>query len=128
MAGLLFMSFSSLDASEYGLDYNSITKTIDPKYYGSGIYFLGFGHSFLRYPSVQTNLEFSNEAGSNRPALDSRTSDGLQVTFQKVTVTYRLRPESLIDLYLRYGSDYQTPCSMQLVDNLNALVTNFTAR
>ena len=106
VAVLLFMSFSSLDASEYGLDYNSITKTIDPKFYGSGIYFLGFGHSFIRYPSVQTNLEFSSDSGANRPALDSRTSDGLQVTFKKVTVTYRLRPENLYQLYMKYGTDY----------------------
>jgi len=47
-----FMSFSSLDASEYGLDYSSLTKTIDSKYYGSGYHVLGLGHSFIRYPST----------------------------------------------------------------------------
>lgn len=50
---LVFLSYSTLDASEYGLDYNSIAKTIDPKYYGSGFHYLGFGHSFIRYPSTQ---------------------------------------------------------------------------
>jgi hypothetical protein len=49
---LVFFSYASLDAAEYGLDYSSITKTIDNKYYGSGYHFLGFGHSFIRYPST----------------------------------------------------------------------------
>lgn len=49
---LFYMSYSSLDASEYGLDYSSITKTIAKDEFGSGYHFLGFGHSFIRYPST----------------------------------------------------------------------------
>lgn len=49
---LVFFSYSSLDAYEYGLDYSGITKTIDTNVYGSGYHFLGFGHSFIRYPST----------------------------------------------------------------------------
>lgn len=52
-AGLfMFFSYSSLDAYEYGLDYSSITKTVDSKVYGPGYTYLGFGHSFLVYPST----------------------------------------------------------------------------
>ena len=52
IAFFVFFSFSSLDAQEFGLDYSSISKTIDRSVYGSGYHFLGFGHKFIRYPSV----------------------------------------------------------------------------
>ena len=49
---LVFFSFSSLDAQEYGLDYNGISKSIDDKIYTSGYHYLGFAHSFIKYPTV----------------------------------------------------------------------------
>lgn len=52
IGAMVWFSFAALDAYEYGLDYSSITKTIDKKVYGSGYHFLGFGHSFIRYPST----------------------------------------------------------------------------
>jgi hypothetical protein len=79
VGALVFFSYTSLDASEYGLDYNGITKTIDSKYYGSGFHYLGFGHSFLRYPSTSERLDFSKDANANSGPIDSRTSDGLQI-------------------------------------------------
>ena len=48
----LFFSFASLNAYEYGLDYSRITKTIDTQIYGPGYHFLGFGHTFIVYPST----------------------------------------------------------------------------
>lgn len=47
-----FMSYASLDATEFGLDYSSITKSIDSTLYASGYHFLGFGHSFIKFPST----------------------------------------------------------------------------
>lgn len=49
---LVFFSYSTLDAYEYGLDYSKITKSLDSQVYGSGYHFLGFMHSFIRYPST----------------------------------------------------------------------------
>ena len=49
---LVLFSYASLDATEYGLDYSKITKTIDKTVYSSGYHFLGFGHSFVRFPST----------------------------------------------------------------------------
>ena len=46
------LSFASITVTEYGLDYNSITKTLDPEYYTSGYYYLGFGHKFITFPST----------------------------------------------------------------------------
>ena len=47
-----FFSYATLDATEYGLDYSGITKSIDSQVYTSGYHFLGFGHSFIKYPST----------------------------------------------------------------------------
>ena len=77
MGTLVFMSYSSLDATEYGLDYSSITKTIDVNYKGSGFHYLGFGHSFIRYPSIQQTMEFSKDSKADFPQVESRTNDGL---------------------------------------------------
>ena len=57
----LFFSYASLDANEYGLDYSAISKTIDETVYTSGYHFLGFGHSFVVYPSTVQKMEFSRD-------------------------------------------------------------------
>lgn len=65
---LLSLSFSSLDVNEYGLDYSSISKTISTDPYTAGIYFLGIGHSFKKYPRTVSTIEFSNDrARTNGP-------------------------------------------------------------
>jgi hypothetical protein len=52
LAVFLFFSFASLNAYEYGLDYSRITKTVDANIFGPGYHFLGFGHTFIIYPST----------------------------------------------------------------------------
>jgi len=78
----VFFSFASLNAYEYGLDYSSITKTVDSTVYPPGYHFLGFGHKFLIYPSVVQSMEFSKESTADAPAIVSRTKDGLMLTFK----------------------------------------------
>ena len=82
---LVLFSYATLDATEYGLDYSAITKTIDKTVYSSGYYFLGFGHSFVRFPSTVQSMEFSTQRTATRPPIQSRTEDGLEITF-KATV------------------------------------------
>ena len=73
----VFFSYATLDAYEYGLDYSSITKSVDISIYGPGYHFLGFGHKFIVYPSTVQNMEFSRETNADRPPISSRTDDGL---------------------------------------------------
>ena len=77
----IFMSYSSLDAQEYGLDYSTISKTIDKQVYTSGYHFLGFAHSFIIFPTVLQNMEFSKDKGADRHPIASRTEDGVTITF-----------------------------------------------
>lgn len=52
VAVLVFMSLNSVDAYQVGLDYSYITKSLDKKVYTPGYHLLGFGHSFIIYPTT----------------------------------------------------------------------------
>lgn len=121
-----FFSYSSLDVNEYGLDYSSLTKTIDRQYYGSGYHMLGFGHSFIRYPSTVLNMEFSNENNADRPPIQSRTEDGLLIQF-RASFQYKLLPDRLYDLYMKFGEDYRGPCMKYAIETLNDAATKYDA-
>ena len=47
---LIALSFASLDETELGIDYNSISLSLETMYSASGLYFLGLGHYFITYP------------------------------------------------------------------------------
>lgn len=74
---LFAVSFSVLEATEMGLDYSSVSKSIqDDKLYESGRHMLGVGHSFKVFPKDQQSTKFpSTEYGT----LEARTFDGLKV-------------------------------------------------
>ena len=79
---LIIFGFSSLEATEFGLNYSWISKTISPHVKENGLYFIGIGHSFIKFPKTVQTIEFSNEPNSNRVPIESRTSDGLEVTLE----------------------------------------------
>ena len=96
---MISMSFSSLPTVEYGLDYNAITLTVDNKTYGAaGLYFLGLGHSFIKFPRTIQTIEFN---AAHRDLLHTRTLDGLPLTLG-VSFQYRYIPQHLYDLYRAY--------------------------
>ena len=122
---LILFSFSSLDANEYGLNYSRITKTIDKQVFTSGYHFLGFGHSFIKFQSTVQTMEFSGTAG-NRSPIQSRTEDGLQITF-KATVQFQLQQGKLLDLYMKYGEGFRSPCEKHVIETLNDAATRYDA-
>lgn len=124
MVILVFMSFASLDATEIGLDYSSITKSVDPMIYQSGYHFIGFGHKFIKFPSTVQSMEFSTD--SRRPAIQSRTEDGLMITF-KATVQYTLQASNLLSLFMKYGEFYESPCEKHVIETLNDAATRYDA-
>jgi len=79
---LAILGFSSLEATEYGLDYSWISKTVNPVVFSNGLYFLGIGHSFFRFPKNVQTVEFSHDRVASRSSIKSRTSDGLEVTLE----------------------------------------------
>ena len=96
---MIMMSFSSLQSVEYGLDYNAITLTVDNRTYDSaGLYFLGLGHSFIKFPRTIQTIEFN---AAHADLLHTRTLDGLPLTLG-VSFQYRYIPQHLYELYRGY--------------------------
>jgi hypothetical protein len=62
---MIFFSYSSLESTEYGLDYSRITKSLDSSVYSSGYHYLGFMHKFIKYPSTVQSMEFNSDSTSS---------------------------------------------------------------
>lgn len=123
---LLILGFSSLEATEYGLDYSWLSKTINPNVYSNGLYFIGIGHSFIKFPRNVQTIEFSKEKNANRPAIESRTSDGLEVILE-ISFQYTLQPEHLYQLYMKYSEGYNQIIQNVAIDILTEETTGYTA-
>jgi len=104
---LFTVSWSVLEFTEFGLDYNGILRTINPVAYGPGRHFLGIGHSFIIFPSTVQTVQFSRQGiRSNDVPLRSRTKDGLEITLE-ISFQYQLKLDAIYDMYMLYGSGYQ---------------------
>jgi len=125
---IIFLSgaISTLEVNTYGLDYSNIGKTINENVYKSGIHFLGFGHSFIRYPSQMQTLDLGDGAKANRGMIEARSLDGLMVNF-RATFQYQLNEKDLLTLYRKFGEDYKSPCIRYAVDCLNDQASKFQA-
>ena len=99
---------------------------IDPKVHENGMYYLGIGHSFIKFPKNVQTIEFSHERSANRGPIDSRTLDGLEVTLE-ISFQYVLQPEHLFNLYNKYGPFYTKVFQNVAIDILTEEATKYTA-
>lgn len=121
---LILLGFSKLSVNEVGLDYsaNSLTVNTD-KLYSNGIYFIGVGHSFIKYPKRQ--LELNMERGRS---IVSRSNDGLQVTIStKVLYSLQIDVDALASLYLMFKDDYETPVENICRSVIRDIASEYTA-
>lgn len=121
---LISISFASLGQLDAGLNYNSISLQIEDKVYTTaGLYFLGVGHSFIKFPRVVQTIEFIAEENDR---LQTRTSDGLPVQLS-VSFQYRYDLSRLRELYLTFKQDelevYENTAKAVIAN----IATNFTA-
>lgn len=126
LAILIVTSFSQLEVNEVGLDYSGITKTIDKNIFTAGIHFLGVAHSFIKFPITVQTYEFSKQARADNPIVKSRTRDGLEVEIE-VSFQYHYITNSLYDLYMKFGTEYRTPCMKIAIDVITDQSTKFEA-
>lgn len=128
MAALLLVpiSFSILEYSEYGLDYSWITKTVNPQAYSGGFHYLGFCHSFLKFPRTIQTIEFSEDPAADQGMVLSRTLDGLEVILS-ISFQYKLVPERLFEVFSNYGMDYQQILISVAIDSLTDMATKYSA-
>jgi hypothetical protein len=123
---LLIFGFSSLEATELGLDYSWVTKNVDSTIYQNGLHFLGIGHSFVKYPKMVQTIEFSNDRGADLKSLQSRTQDGLEVVIE-VSFQYQIDSSKLFPLFNAYGEQYKEVFQNIAADILTEESTKFTA-
>jgi len=121
---LFAISFQSLGQLDVALNYNAISLQIEDKVYDSaGLYFLGVGHSFIKYPRVVQTIEFIAEENDR---LQTRTSDGLPVSLS-VSFQYRYDFSRLRELYMTYKQEeldvYENTAKAVIANT----ATNFTA-
>lgn len=99
---LIAISFSSLEQLEYGLNYNSISLQIEKDaYQEAGLFMLGVGHYFIKYPRTIQMIEFSADDNGR---LQTRTSDGLPVKLS-ISFQYRYQVDKLRELYYMYKGE-----------------------
>lgn len=87
---------------------------------------MGIGHSFIKFPKNVQTIEFSNEKNSNRKPIESRTSDGLEVTIE-ISFQFALQQDKLYQLYNQFGKDYIMVLQSIAVDVLTDEATKYTA-
>jgi len=113
-------SIKSLEATEYGLDYSRFIQRVNPQVYKSGLYFLGLGHTFLKFPRMVQTLEFTTDE------IESFTSDGLPVILG-LSFQFQLIESEIFDLYQDYGMDYMLVYMNVAKHLITEVATNFTA-
>lgn len=123
---LILFGFASLEATEFGLNYSWISKNISPEIKENGLYFIGIGHSFIKFPKTVQTIEFSNGKNANQGPIQSRTSDGLEVTLE-ISFQYILQQEKIYKLYMKYGANYNYIFQNIAVHILTEEATKYTA-
>lgn len=120
---------SVLEPWEVGLDYSMITKSVSPTAWPSGRHWIGIGHSFIKFPSVVQNIQFTTnaKAGAGNSTLRSRTADGLEVALE-LSFQYQLSVEKLFDLYMMFGNNFHDVFVRMSMDLLTVAATKHQAR
>lgn len=114
---LLVLSFDTLQPTEFGLNFNAITMSLEDKTYSAaGLYLLGFGHWFIKFPRIIQTIEFIANHGD---LLHTRTSDGLPLTLG-ISFQYRYNPQDLLKLYLMYRNEHMDV----YINTANSVIAN----
>jgi len=90
---LFAVSFRSLEATEFGIKYNSFTKQIDEsKIYDEGTYFVGPSVRFIKFPIEVKAVNFNRD-------FFIRTADGMRLELV-VSLQYKLNKKLDVTLQL----------------------------
>ena len=99
--GGLAWSAGTVEPIQYGLKYNTLSKSVDTlNVYEGGWYVIGPFNSFISFPRTQVNIDFSNLPNSKSAPLQCR-SEGLPITLS-FSFQYQLIKENIPDLYRMY--------------------------
>ena len=99
---LIMGSISTVEPTEYGLLFDTISKKIDPtKVYDNGWYFTGPSKNFKKFPKTLMNIDFASYNNSQSPPLKLKDRDGQEMYFS-FSMQYKLRKDKLPDIYNQF--------------------------
>mmetsp|Transcript_66976 Transcript_66976/g.196544 ORF Transcript_66976/g.196544 Transcript_66976/m.196544 type:complete len:298 (-) Transcript_66976:23-916(-) len=121
-------SFDSLEYQEIGLNFSWMRETVQKEPYTSGLYYLGLGNHFIKFPSMVKSIFFIDDVMSKTqgPALTSRTLDGLNVRLE-VSFQYKLKVDQVYDLYTTLGKGYEKVLVRMAIEQLTTAATKHNA-
>jgi len=125
---LFWISFDSLEYQEMGLNYSWVFKTVQPRPYTSGRYYVGPGNHFIKFPKMVKSIFFIDDpsGGTQAPAIQSRTRDGLNVRLE-VSFQYRLKFNELFTMYETLGLRYEQTLVRMAIEQLTTAATMHNA-
>jgi len=101
------MAVETIAPIEYGIIYNTISKSIEKEnVYDGGWHYVGLTSSFLKFPATIQNVEFSNLSGAESFPISARTREGLTVTLH-ISFQYKLMKDKIGDLYNDFTTQYE---------------------
>ena len=75
----VLISVGTVEPIEYGLKYNSVSKTVGEDVYKGGWYFIGPTYSFITFPATKVNMDFNTFPGSKHPPLAVKDKGGQNI-------------------------------------------------
>jgi len=103
-----YFSVGTVEPIEYGIVYNSITKTVNTEHvYKGGWYFIGPIQSFFVFPSTLVNIDFTTWKSADHPPIEVKDKIGQTVTLS-FSLQYKLVEEDIGKLYHNYQQNYLT--------------------
>lgn len=103
---LTLVSIKTVEPIEYGIKYNSISKTVDDQVFTGGWYMIGPQYSFITFPSTLQNIDFTTFPNAQHGPINVKDSGGQDIQLS-ISVQYRLQKEKIHDLYTEYQKDYE---------------------
>ncbi len=129
LVGYFFLAFKQISYNEFGLNQDTISQKIESKVYEKGLYHVGIFHRFIKFPKTVQKIEFFNTLGSPGDSLgplNSRTEDGLLIHIQ-LAFHYRLQKDDILNLYGKFGLDYEDRFVGQARTTLRDVVSFYSA-
>ncbi len=120
----MFSSFATIDTTEVGFTRNWVSKEIDDEnIYSTGIYWIGFFNSFVKFETTVQTINFLTEEANQ---LNARTKDGLSIKLD-ISFQYRIQPQNIQKLYRNYTKEYESTYTVIARDDIRDVSSNFTA-
>lgn len=98
--GLLAASWVPLSPHEYGIAFSRVTWKLDTDVHTSKRGYVGPGGEYIKLPRKLVLVE-----ATGNQALDTWSADG-QNLFIEMSFYYGLRPDKVLDIYLKFGEQH----------------------